>query len=279
MIKPMLCKTELEPFDNPNFIWEHKYDGARIIAYVSGKIIRLYGRSGNEKTTLFPELRIETKLPAILDGEVISGEGFNGIQHRINRLNGISRVSKEFPANFQVFDMLEANGVNLERTPLYHRKTLLQANLIQTDNVFLAPFTDKGVELFLTAKEKQWEGIVGKSRTGGYLQNRREWLKVKLWQMGTFLVVGYTLGTGWRESTFGALVLSDAQGNYVGSVGTGFDAKDIRNIVSLFSPAPCPFPREPEPATWVKPFSVKIRFMELTNDKKLRFPSFKGVRQ
>lgn len=277
MIKPMLCKTELEPHDNPNYIWERKYDGARIIACVSGKTVRLYGRSGNEKTALFPELRIETKVPAILDGEVISGEGFNGIQHRINRLNGISRVSKEFPANFQVFDMLEANSINLEREPLFQRKILLQANLIQTDNVFLAPFSDKGIELFQTAKEKQWEGIIGKYRTGAYQRGKREWLKVKLWQMGTFLVVGYTQGTGWRESTFGALVLSDTQGNYLGSVGTGFNTADIRNIVSFFSPAPCPFPREPEPATWIKPFPVKIRFMELTNDKRLRFPSFKGV--
>lgn len=279
MIKPMLAKVELAPSDDTNYIWERKYDGARMIAIVDGKTVRLFARSGLEKTGLFPELRIETKLPkTILDGEVISGEGFNGIQHRINRQNGVSIAAKAYPAEYHIFDMLEADGINIEKQPLARRKTLLKANLVETDNVILAPFSDKGTELFKLAREKQWEGVVGKSRTGSYLQGKRTWLKVKIWQMGTFLVVGYTQGTGWRESTFGALVLSDARGYYVGSVGTGFDDGDIQQIKAMFSPTVCPFPREPEPATWIKPFPVKIRFMELTNDGMLRFPSFKGLK-
>jgi bifunctional non-homologous end joining protein LigD len=277
LIKPMLCKTELKPFDDDNFIWERKYDGARIIAVVNGTEVKLFSRSGLEKTGLFPELRIETKLPAILDGEVVSGDSFNGIQHRVNRQNGISIASKAYPATFHVFDVLETDGVSLEREPLFRRKLLLAANLKETENVQAAPFTDRGTELFEQAKQEQWEGIIGKSRNGAYAQGKRVWKKVKLWLSGTFLAVGYTQGTGWRANLFGALVLSDTKGAYVGSVGTGFNDADIRALMRMFSPAPCPFPRDPEPATWIKPFAVKIRYMEYTNDGMLRFPSFKGV--
>ena len=274
MIKPMLCKTMPEAIDDPDYIWERKYDGARIIA-ADG---RLWGRSGREKTALFPELDIHTKLSAVLDGEVVSGEAFNGIQHRINRVNGIYSAAKDFPASFEVFDILEADGKNLQNLPLLKRKELLEKILIPTDNVRLAPVVDTfGVKLFELARSEQWEGIIGKKKTGTYLQDKREWLKVKCWQLGKFLVVGYTEGTGWRASTFGALVLSDLKGSYVGSVGTGFNDKEIAALYRMLVPGSCPFSREPEKATWVKPFAVKIQYLEFTNDQRLRFPSFKGV--
>ena len=91
------------------------------------------------------------------------------------------------------------------------------------------------------------------------------------------MAVGYTAGTGWRTSTFGALVLSDAKGNYAGEVGTGFNDETISDLAKMFSPGVCPFHHEPEPATWIKPFAIRVRYLEFTNDRVLRFPSFKGV--
>jgi bifunctional non-homologous end joining protein LigD len=278
MIKPMLCQPADKAFDSPDYIWETKYDGARIIAYVNGAERKLQGRSGAIKTTLFPDLDIRTKVPAILDGEVISGNSFNDLQHRVNRLNGIASAAKAYPAKYVVFDVLEVNGINARGIPLIKRKEYLQTLLIETDTVSLAPFTDKGAELFEEIMASQGEGVIGKRKQGAYLEDKREWLKVKTWQEGTFLVVGYTKGTGWRATTFGALVLSDTKGRYVGSVGTGFTDLVIANIYrEWLVPAPCPFPREPEPATWVKPFAAKIQYLEFTNDGMLRFPSFKGV--
>ena len=74
-----------------------------------------------------------------------------------------------------------------------------------------------------------------------------------------------------------ALVLMDAHQKYVGQVGTGMDANDIRGLMSMFVTAPCPWAREPEAATWVKPFPVKVQYLEYTNDGILRFPSLKEV--
>lgn len=281
MIKPMLCKLgteeELKNLSNINWIFEPKLDGARIIAVVNSGAVRLFGRSGSEKTKLFPDLKIETHGDCILDGEVVSGNSFNDLQHRVNRQNGIAQAIQDYPARFSVFDILECQGVNVRNAVLAARKEFLRQMLTETDNVKMTSSARDGVALFELMKANSLEGVVGKSLTGLYHENSREWLKVKCWQEAAFVAVGYTAGTGWRTSTFGALVLADPQGNYVGSVGTGFNAEDIRNLVKMFSAGTCPFPREPEPAKWIKPFPVKIKFLEKTNQGQLRFPVFKGV--
>ena len=278
-IKPMLCRGEAKPTNNPNLIWEQKYDGARIIASVNGDY-QLQSRSGKDKSHLFPELRLETRLSAVLDGEIIAADeskGFNGIQSRINRSNNISWASQQYPARLVLFDVLEIDGSNVETMPLMSRKELLSQLVKQTENVFLAPYQEDGEALFLQMVSRDLEGVIGKRKDGKYLRDKREWIKVKTWQTGTFFVCGYTQGTGWRESTFGALVLMDAHRKYVGQVGTGMDATDIRGLMSMFVLAPCPWAGEPEAATWVRPFPVKVQYLEYTNDGILRFPSLKGV--
>jgi bifunctional non-homologous end joining protein LigD len=284
-IKPMLCKIADKAFNDPNYIWEPKLDGARIIAVIKDGKVRLLGRSGAEKTHLFPDLKfdIPNLTTCVLDGEVISGSSFNDLQHRVNRVNGINQAIKDYPAKYSVFDLLQMNDIVISGFPLQKRKEILQLVVKPTENVTLTGWTGMGVEMFDLMQTEHskgkdgTEGVVGKDLRGTYQENKREWLKVKCWQDGLFIVVGYTQGTGWRASSFGALVLSDMNGKYVGEVGTGFTDEDIKNLTLLFSGGHCPFPREPERATWIKPFPIKVRYLEYTNDGKLRFPSFKGV--
>ncbi|MDO8671852.1 MAG: RNA ligase family protein [Dehalococcoidia bacterium] len=291
-IKPMLAKDGGEVTNDPRMLFELKYDGARAIAFVDGtmKGYRLQARSGTDKTATFPELEFNLTKPAILDGEIVSAAGKSfqdGIQPRVNRDREILMAVKAMPAKLVVFDVLEVDGNSVENLPLLDRKELLAQILIPTPTVEMAPYFDDGVALLAQSKalkaiadgvyRQGEEGIVGKHKHGRYLRDKREWLKVKCWQLGTFMAIGYTAGTGWRASTFGALVLADAKGNYVGEVGTGFNAQDISDLMKMFSLSVCPFPREPEPATWIKPFAVKVRYLEMTNDGVLRFPSFKGV--
>lgn len=280
MIKPMLCQESPKAFDSPEWIWEKKHDGIRIIARVDASGYRLQARSGADKTRQFPELKLVTRIPALLDGEIVSLDGkFNGVQHR-NRESGIQLATDNYPIVYQVFDVLEIDGNSLKNEPLAQRKKLLDLNIVRSDNVQVGEATHDGVALFEEAKANSYEGIVGKRLTSRYQEGARsaDWVKVKVWQEGTFLVVGYTPGTGWRSSTFGAMVLSDLQGNYVGQVGTGFNAEDIRHLVTLFVPGKWPsWALKTEPATWVSPFAIRVRFLEKTNDGILRFPSFKGV--
>ncbi len=294
-IKPMLAEGSPVPEANdPGKIWEIKYDGARIIPYVEGKTYYLQARSGSNKTETFPELLLETKLPAILDGEIIGANGGtfqDSIQRRINRTKEISIAAKVNPAKLVVFDILEIDGKNIEHLPLIERKNFLSKVLVETDNVEIASFTENALDLWNNVIiPNSLEGMVGKDKAGKYQRDTRNWKKVKAWKrnygrMGstgeTFLVVGYTQGTGWRESTFGAMVLArlekDGTSTYVGEVGTGMNNSEIAGLMSMFSQASCPWAKEPEPATWVKPFAVKIQYLEYTNEGVMRFPSFKGV--
>jgi len=279
-----------------DFLWETKYDGARIIAIVGpNQPTRLFGRSGSEKTQLFPELEFDVTQGCILDGEVISGGAggdFNRIQHRINRSSGVGLAAKAHPAVFKVFDILEVTNIksgtefNLRTYSLLKRKTALSHVLKSTETVEQGDYTEDGLGLFTANKVAGGEGVIGKKKSSLYVEDARSWLKVKNWKLARwdvpeerhFMVVGYTQGTGWRESTFGALVLADEDCKHVGEVGTGFDMSDLKAIVSMFSPASCPFPRVPCKATWIKPFPVNIRYLEFTKDGKLRFPSFRRGR-
>ena len=299
MIKPMLCELRKEPFNNDRYLWEIKYDGIRgITRFVDGSY-SIQSRSGKDKTSMFPELNLETRVPAILDGELVCyKEGvivFKGVQRRANRVKDIVSMSKLYPATYEVFDILEIGGENLEYFPLEERKKILEAELIPTDNVRIAPYTTDATALLSRAQANAdiynltgevlgpKEGIVGKLKTGVYRQGKRDWLKVKTWQSGKFVVCGFTQGTGWRTSTFGALVLGkyvDGVLVHVGSVGTGFDVDELNKFHErmLTLRDNCPFSVEPEPATWIKPvIDIMVQFLELTDDGKLRFPSYIGV--
>src|SRR5687767_5382912 len=98
MLKPMLASLEDPPLEDPQLVYEPKYDGIRVIAEVSsGGPVRLWSRLGNEKTTQFPEIvRALTgwarrqKQPVVLDGEIVALDedgqptGFQQLQGRIH---------------------------------------------------------------------------------------------------------------------------------------------------------------------------------------------------
>ena len=284
-IKPMLCDILDKPFNDKSYIWEPKLDGIRMIAEVKDHKVRLYARSGTEKTHLFPDLDIQTTTDCVLDGEVVSVfDGFNGIQHRANRIEGIAQAVKDHPARYSVFDILSFQDLSLMSHGLMDRKSILTNVLCPTENVSATKWVDDGVALFDLMKQNSLEGVVGKEKIGLYHENKREWKKVKCWQEGTFVAVGYTPGTGWRASTFGALVLADTNGNYVGEVGTGFTEGDIRKLFATFKTYPGlqgmggkNWGMAPKQTTYIMSFPVKVKYLEFSNEGILRFPVFKGV--
>jgi bifunctional non-homologous end joining protein LigD len=288
-IKPMLARLEAQPWVRENWIWEPKYDGDRAIVDTKTGIIQ--SRSGKDKTANFPEIRPKTVKSAILDGEIIATHNgkteFNAIQHRSTSKDIQFRMT-EYPATFEVFDVLDIDGTDVSHYPLSERKKLLAAVLVVDATTHLAPFSQDGQALFANAVANQLEGVIGKNLNQGYLENAREWVKVKCNQLDNFIVCGYTRGTGWRASTFGALVvgkLTDKGLVHVGEVGTGFNDRDIDEIFTqlrLTITNVCPFSSNPygnsQQPTWVMPgMAVVIRYLEYTNDGKLRFPAFKGI--
>lgn len=285
----MLARLEAKPWNSPEWIWETKFDGVRAIVNTGTGTIQ--ARSGKDKTANFPEIKPVTKKPCILDGEIVAytngKTNFNLIQHRSTTSDLQFRMA-EYPAQYEVFDILEMDGISVAGYPLSDRKKLLAAVLVPDQRVHLAVSSADGEALFASAVANQLEGIIGKKLNQRYLENAREWVKVKLSQVGNFVVCGFTQGTGWRASTFGALVLGEFfhdEMRHVGEVGTGFNDRDIDEIYTalrLTVGGGCPFPSNPytngNQPTWVTPgLQVVVRYLEFTNDQKLRFPAFKGI--
>src|SRR2546426_6881525 len=75
-IRPMLATPIDEPFDNPAWLFEIKWDGYRAIAFIEDSSVRLVSRNHNDLTGQFSELRELPKFVkasnAILDGEIVA---------------------------------------------------------------------------------------------------------------------------------------------------------------------------------------------------------------
>src|SRR5208282_2495152 len=246
VIHPMLAISTAKAFDNPDWLFEIKWDGYRAIAFIEDGRVRLVSRSQNDLTAQFPELG---SLPqfvkaerAILDGEIVAldEEGrpsFSLMQQRTGFQPGKRRVPgrEGVPVVYYAFDSLYLDGVDLRRVALEQRKQLLQERIVPGALVqFSDLYAEKGLDLFEAAKQRGLEGIVAKKRNGAYEEKRsRDWLKIKITQRQECVIGGYTDPEGSRNY-FGALVLGlyDRQGRliHVGQVGTGFDEKALKEM-------------------------------------------------
>ncbi|HEX3154293.1 MAG TPA: non-homologous end-joining DNA ligase, partial [Candidatus Angelobacter sp.] len=218
-IHPMLATLVEEPFDDPQWLYEVKWDGYRAVAFIDDGA-RLVSRNQNELTGEFPEIaQAMQDLPvenAIIDGEVVAldEEGrpsFSLMQQRTGMTHPGARGSRNraVPIVYYAFDLLYLNGQNLLATPLEQRKALLQ-QMIPVDKGFLRysdHYPEQGTALYGVARDKGLEGIVAKLRTGAYVQKRsREWLKIKITRRQECVIAGYTDPRGSREN-FGSIVL------------------------------------------------------------------------
>ena len=303
MILPMLCKSIAKSGDavNPNvlpetlmnlvkdsnYIWERKYNGIRAIVTVKdGKMVSIQARSGVEKIHLFPDIEIETKRDGVFDGEIQARNGvFNDIQHRMNRNEATEDVLRDYPAELQVYDILSVgkNEKNLMGIPLAIRKGELKSIIVDTESCKVAEYSHDALKLIQTAKDKVWEGVIGKNLKSTYQPNARNsnWIKWKIWSKAIVWVVGYTFGTGKRQSNYGALILGrlvNGKWEHLGDSGSGLDDNGIENIYFRMSISTIsqPYFKYGSPCVWTKPFPIKVCFLEFTKDHKLVMAVFQG---
>src|SRR5580704_4550693 len=281
----MLATLVDEPFHEPGWVYEEKYDGIRILAYKEGSRVTLLSRNDKDRTESFPavaravgSLRPTTLL---LDGEVIALD-----RHKISHFQlpqrGIGR------ARYAVFDCLYVSGRDLRDEPLSSRREDLERSVHESDELILSRrLSPNGLEAFRVAKQRGYEGLVAKRLASPYVEGRsREWLKVKVNQEDEFIILGYTEPSGSREY-FGALLLSAYENGrlqYVGKVGTGFTQEVLASLYRKFQPLKRKQPLVDDlprirHATFLSPKLVaQISYTEWTKDGKLRHPVFLGLR-
>jgi bifunctional non-homologous end joining protein LigD len=306
-IHPMLASLVEEPFDNPQWLFEIKWDGYRALAFLDGGKTRLVSRNQNDMTSQYPELR---DLPnyvrartAILDGEVVALDdsglpSFSLMQQRTG-ISGAGRkvkaADRSVPIAYYVFDLLYLDAYDLTRVDLERRKELLAGIIAGSGLVrYSDHHLEQGVALFEAAKQQGLEGIVAKRRNSCYEQKRsREWLKMKITRRQECVIGGYTDPRGSREH-FGSIILGlyDEKGRllHVGQAGSGFTEKtheDMWRLLQKLKTDKNPFANKVESTRgthWVKPELVaEIKFTEWTHETadggiKMRAPVYQGLR-
>jgi bifunctional non-homologous end joining protein LigD len=305
-IHPMLAESVDDPFDNPEWLFEIKWDGYRAVAFIDDGKVRLVSRNQNDLTARFAELKDLSQFlrakSVILDGEVVAldSEGrpsFTLMQQRTGfRPGGRKAVAKaEVPVLYYAFDLLYLDGFDWRRVPLEERKKKLASILVAGDSLrFSDHYPEQGKALFEMARNKGLEGILAKKRRSFYEERRsREWLKIKITRRIECVIGGYTEPEGTRAH-FGSIVLGlyDKEGRlvHVGQAGSGFDQKSLEEVWKLLKKLETkknPFYGEVEAlrrVNWVKPELVaEIEFAEWTggaagSGPKLRAPVFQGWR-
>jgi len=295
-IEPMLAETldpsDIDKLDWASFISEIKLDGCRAVAYVNDGKVELRGRDQN-LTPKFPELSFSVRKPCVIDGEITSADmSFEGIQHRVHKTKpmDIRIASKRYPVIYWAFDILNLNGQDLTKKPLIERKEMLWENLIGNCGVRYLAHGQDGVSLFEKVKRLGLEGIMAKRKKSKYQAGKRsdDWLKIKTFEEGTYLIVGVTEGEGDRENTFGSLILAKETENglaYVGNVGSGFNKELLETLTYVLGlrEYPCPFATEPdvgrEVRFWTEPvFYCEVKHLGYGSDGLLRFPVFKRLK-
>lgn len=305
-IEPMKAKPMSAPPTDDNWIYEVKFDGFRALTIKHGKETALISRTEKDMTEKFPEVTEALQklaLPdCILDGEItaLDAKGRSSFQ----LLQAYDLGQEQPPLCYYVFDLLRLNKRDLTGLPLLERKALLRKLFKDSQVIHYSSSIDgKAKELLKHVKKLGLEGLIGKRPDSVYEAGRRsgQWIKLKINQEQEVVIGGYTQPAGSRKH-IGALIVGvhiDGKLQSVGKVGTGFDARMLRELHEQFQPliqTKCPFANLPADSsgrwgqgitqsemkhcTWLKPRLVcQVKFAEWTRDQRLRQPVFLGLRE
>jgi bifunctional non-homologous end joining protein LigD len=267
-VEPMAATLTQERFTGPEWIFERKLDGIRLLAFKNGTDVRLFSR--NRLPQHAPSVaEAIAKLPAqqlILDGEA-TWPGQTVAYH--------------------VFDVMWIDGRDTTPLPLEERQALLRALPLRAPLHRVAALNEE--KPWDRACRDGWEGVIAKRR-GSVYEHRRSphWLKMKCEATQELVVGGFTDPQGTRVG-LGALLVGYYAGNdfvFAGKLGTGFDTKlllDLRARLDRLEIPASPFTKAKGlprlRAHWVRPeIVVQAAFIEWTVHGKLRHPRLVGVR-
>src|SRR5262245_14108557 len=203
-LTPMAATLTQERFAGPEWIFERKFDGIRLLAYKNGSDIGLYSRNRLPQNipAVAKEIATLSHRQLILDGELTWGAG---------------------QVKYHVFDILWCDG-SVTSLPLEERHALLaQLPLMGTLQRVALIKDEQPWEL---AQKEGWEGVIAKRRGSVYEHRRsKQWLKMKCELSAEFTIGGFTDPQGQRVG-LGALLVGHYDGAdfvFAGKIGTGFD--------------------------------------------------------
>lgn len=281
-IKPMLLGEVREVFDSKEYLYEVKYDGIRVLVFVSKDKVVIRSRYGIDITGLFPEMMVLCKMVkrnVIFDGEIIMLDNnkvsFSKLQKRIHLKNKktIEFLSKTNPVIFICFDVIY-EGKDLINLSLLERKGVL-SNYKDNDVFIKSTYViGDGTKLFNAIKKLDMEGIVAKKINSKYLVNERsdKWLKIKNYKSGDFIILGYI---NKEESHVISLVLGEYLNKkivYVGKVILG-KKRNLADKILKMKKSKAVVKIKDKDVIYIKPeIKCLIKYLERTENGLLRQP-------
>lgn len=281
-IKPMLLGEVREVFDSKEYLYEVKYDGIRVLVFVSKDKVVIRSRYGIDITGLFPEMMVLCKMVkgnVIFDGEIIMLDNnkvsFSKLQKRIHLKNKktIEFLSKTNPVIFICFDVIY-EGKDLINLSLLERKGVL-SNYKDNDVFIKSTYViGAGTKLFNAIKKLDMEGIVAKKINSKYLVNERSdnWLKIKNYKSGNFIILGYI---NKEESHVISLVLGEHLNKkivYVGKVILG-KKRNLADKILKMKKSKAVVKIKDKDVIYIKPeIKCLIKYLERTENGLLRQP-------
>jgi bifunctional non-homologous end joining protein LigD len=282
----------------PDWAYEFKWDGVRVLATIERGTLRLRARSGADVTAAYPEL---APLGAVLDHAVLDGEivaldeagrpSFTVLAERmhVREAGRAARLAAVRPVTYMIFDLLALDGLDVTGRSYADRRAALEDLDLSAVRWLVPPRFDDGDATLAAADEYALEGVVAKRLAAPYRPGTRspDWVKYKR-EHTADLVVG-----GWRRGvrTIGALLVGtarpDGRLDFRGRVGGGISAAKERDLLAALRPLvvrASPFaeelPREDSrDAVWVAPqVVVEVRYGQVTPDHRLRFPRLERLR-
>jgi ATP-dependent DNA ligase len=271
-VEPMAATLTQERFAAPDWVFERKLDGIRLLAFKDGRRVRLLSRNRLLQNAGYPAVvEAVAALPVrnvILDGEATGVWGKPG------------------KVTYHVFDILWLDGRDLTSLTLDERRKLLEGLPLRSPLVRVSRLRE--ARPWERACREGWEGVIAKRRDSRYEHRRSpHWLKMKCEATQELVVGGFTDPQGARVG-LGSLLVGyfDADGFvFAGKVGTGFDTallRTLRTRLDALEVAKPPFTKAvglPKRAHWVRPeVVVQVAFIEWTVHGKLRHPRLLGLR-
>lgn len=281
-----------------------KWDGVRCLALVNPPRSRALGpdvetldgvalvnRNGVDITYRYPDVcaALASEFDGqsiVLDGEVVAfdsaGKPDFDMLSRRDRVGSPERAleaAKSVRCTYVAFDLLAWDGVDYIDHAYIARRAMLEVAVERCFDVVLSPASEDGETMWKFVTDQSLEGLIAKRPTSRYMAGRSSsWVKLKPTSTVSCLVTGWETGTGRIEGKMGALhlgVIAPEGIREIGKVGTGFTdeqrglwAEALTEDEDMGRVADGYYAR----------YVVEVEYQNLTKDGRLRFPSYKGVR-
>lgn len=261
---PMLLDVRSEPFNDPDFLFEPKGNGVRLLYDYTDSDKVLYTRHSNDITSRLPEIeRLEIDKGTLLDGEIVCyypedhlKEDFEAVMKRINTTKRTEIVARSNPITYIVFDILKHRGKSVMNMPLLERKQLLDEVIVNQPHLNkLFYIQEKGIELFEKIKQFELEGMVAKSKdsryysTDGHVSVRPKdvWVKIINWRYDICYIVGY------RKNKSGWYIAIPTVENKFKNVGLMEFGASPDHKIAFYQIAKTIITKEMNDIVWIKP--------------------------